>query len=311
MSSDMTSLLLVGGLVVGGIYLYNSGMLDSILGGFGGPQGPIFDQYEKEAEEGDGDEDEDEDKDEKKGKTGGKGGRGGKGGKSGRSGRKRNRDKRREDVYPPQGPMGYPTPQYIPPAGPPGLTSSMIPVQTPQYPPYTSQTVGTYSPYSPYNQFNAYQEYRTPPRGVASTMPDDNIGFTDIDTGKGYGCFQCQNFCRASPNSYQCASCRMPCKRISHQFIPPSKGWTIGPVGQIPYGSGGGGSYSPYGSYLGMMMDNLLGRGATFAEMDDYSQKRRFDCHNKLKRRAKGKDNSFVSQQDYYYDRNDIQLANV
>ena len=321
----MTNLLLLGAVGVGVYYAYSSGMLDSILGGLGagGPQGPVFDQFETEA---DGDEDDDDDDDEdddgdKKGKRGGGGDKkGGKRGDKKGGGKKRGGDRnrrKREDVYPQGGPpQGYPSaPPYIPPAAPPGLTPSMNYVNAPQYPPYTSQTVGTYSQYSPYNQFSSYQEYRTPPRGTASTMPDDNVGFTDIDTNKGYGCIQCQHYCRRSPNSYQCASCRMPCKRISHSFIPPAKGWTIAPVGTLPYGqqggptSMGGPQYSPYGSYLGTIVDTLLGKGATFAEMDDYSQSKRFDCHNRLKRRVRGKDNSFVSQSDYYYDRNNINLS--
>jgi hypothetical protein len=296
--ADMTELLVIGGVIVGGYYLYSSGMLDSILGGFMGPPPgyydgeDVYDQFEAEVEE------EEEEGKGKKGKGGKGGAAGGKGGKSG--GRKKK--KRREDVYPQQGPPpGYPGPQGPPPsAPPPGAISSLYPMNVPQGPPYQSRTVGTYSQYSPYNQFNAYQEYRTPPRGTASTMADDNIYFNDIDAGRSYQCYQCKTFCQSSPNSIQCQMCRMPCKNITHTFIPPSKGWTIAPVGQLPYYSG-----------LGMIADTLLGKGATFAEMDDYSQTRRFDCHNKLKRRVKGKDNQFVTQSDYYYDRNDIQFANV
>ena len=236
--ADMTELLVIGGVVIGGYFMYSSGMLDSILGGMGGggdygPQYPVFDQYEKEAEE-----DEDEDEDEKKG--GGRGGKGGKGGKGGGKsgsgsggGGGKKRKKRREDVYQQGPPPGYPSYQGPPPsAPPPGAISSLYPMNVPQGPPYHSQTVGTYSQYSPYNQFNAYQEYRTPPRGTASTMADDNINFNDIDAGKSYQCYQCKTFCQASPNSIQCKMCRMPCKNITHTFIPPARGWTIAPVGQ-------------------------------------------------------------------------------
>ena len=67
MSSEMTNILLLGGLVVGGYYLYSTGMLDSILGGFGPPpqEGPVVDQFESDAEEGGGDKDE-EKKDKKR-----------------------------------------------------------------------------------------------------------------------------------------------------------------------------------------------------------------------------------------------------
>ena len=205
--------------------------------------------------------------------------------------------------YPPTGQQQqYQSQPYYPPqpsAPPPGMISSLYPMNVPSGPPYTSQTVKTYSQYSPYNQFNMYQEYRTPGTGQATTWPDDNRTFSDIDTTRGPQCSYCYSICRRSPYSYGCATCRMPCKKVQHAFIPPARGWTIAPVGQQPY----------YSGYLGMVWDNLLGKGATFAEMDDYSQKKRFDCHNKLKRRVRGKDNSFVSQNDYYYDRNNIKLA--
>jgi hypothetical protein len=239
-----------------------------------------------------------------------------------KKGKKKDRDRDRDNEgyfdQPPQGPMGPPTQDiYGNPYGqnqlgypvnrnvlapPPGAISSLYPMQVPMTPPYVSQTVNTYSQYSPYNQFSQYQQYQTPQTGYMQTTPDDNIGFTDIDTNR-YGCATCKSRCQQSPYGYSCRICRAGCKRITHYYQPPQTGWTIGPAG------GGLGGPSTY-SFLGQLYDTLTG-GATFAEMDDYSQKRRFDCHNKLKRRVKGKDNSFVSQDDYYYDRNNISIANL
>lgn len=172
---------------------------------------------------------------------------------------------------------------------PPGLISSIQPMITPQGPPYISGTVNTYSQYSPYNQFNAYQQVQTQPWGVLSTYPDDNIAFSDIDTSR-FGCSSCKHYCSRNPYGLACRSCRPTCKKASHQYIPPQTGWTIGPV-QRPTA----------GVYLGQIADILTG-GATFAEMDDYSEKRRFDCHNHLKRPVRGKDNRFVTDEDYMYD---------
>ena len=214
-------------------------------------------------------------------------------------------------------------PQYIqtPNPPPPGTTSSLvpIPVDPNQPPPYISQTVGTYSPYSPYNQFDVYKQYQTPAQGRLAPMLDDNVGFTDIDTSR-FGCSSCKSVCRhRGPGSFSCMTCRPSCKKINHYFTPPQQGWTIGPVGQVsPYSYTQvppGAAYSPYQSYLGQVWNMLTGtgggHGATFMDTEDYHKDRRFDCHNKLRRRAHGKDNSFVSQEDYYYDRNDIKLANL
>src|SRR5215211_6785418 len=202
-----------------------------------------------------------------------------------------------------QNQLGYPVNRNVL-APPPGAISSLYPMQVPMTPPYVSQTVNTYSQYSPYNQFSQYQQYQTPQTGYMQTRPDDNIGFTDIDTSR-YGCSTCKSRCQQNPYGFQCRSCRLSCKKTTHYYQPPQTGWTIGPAGG---GLGGIGSYS----FLGQLYDTITGggEGATFAEMDDYSQKKRFDCHNKLKRRVKHKDNSFVTQDDYYYDRNNISIAN-
>jgi hypothetical protein len=194
-----------------------------------------------------------------------------------------------------QNQLGYPVNRNVLP-GAPGMLSSLYQQDIPMTPPYVSSTVNTYSQYSPYNQFSQYQQYQTPQTGYMQTAGDDNVNFTDIDTSR-YGCTVCKTRCQQSPYSFICQSCRMGCKRVTHYYQPPQTGWTITPAGGLP-------AYS----FLGQMYDTLTG-GATFAEMDDYSQKKRFDCHNKLKRRVRGKDNSFVSQEDYYYDRNDIQIA--
>lgn len=233
-----------------------------------------------------------------------------------------------QGAYPPGAiPPTYPQPppqlppQYPYGAPPPGLQSSLIPMNVPQAPPYVSQTVGTYSPYSPYNQFNAYQQYTTPSSGIISTWPDDNRNFSDIDTSKP-GCSSCKYSCSRHRYGYTCLSCRNPCKKITHVYRPPQSGWDIKPVGTIPYPwyqQGGGGyaqpppGYSPYGGYLGEVADLLSldmdeTGGATFAEMDDYHKGRRFDCHNKLKKRVHGKNNQFVAEDDYYNDFNRIQF---
>jgi hypothetical protein len=201
-----------------------------------------------------------------------------------------------------QNQLGYPVNRNVL-APPPGAISSLYPMQVPMTPPYVSPTVNTYSQYSPYNQFSQYQQYQTPQTGYMQTSPDDNVGFTDIDTNR-YGCSTCKSRCQQNPYGFSCRTCRMSCKKVTHYYQPPQTGWTISPAGGgLPGGIG------PY-SFFGQLYDTLTG-GATFAEMDDYSQKKRFDCHNKLKRRVKGKDNSFVTQDDYYYDRNNISIANA
>ena len=170
---------------------------------------------------------------------------------------------------------------------PPGLTSSLYPMNVPMGPPYISGTVGTYSPYSPYNQFKVYEQYQTPGWGMFSTLPDDNITFSDIDITTNPYCYDCKANCMSNPYGSRCRRCRLSCKRSTHSYRPPQTGWTISPVNR------------PTAQvFLGMLADTVS-RGATFAEMDDYSEKRRFDCHNHLKRRVKAKDNSFLTNEDY------------
>lgn len=192
-----------------------------------------------------------------------------------------------QQYYPPRPP---PTPQQYramqPPA--PGMVSSLDYINIPQYPPYTSPTVGTYSPYSPYNQFRAYHQYYTTPSGSLGLTPDDNTGFTDIDTSKP-GCTSCKAECRANRFGFRCASCRPVCKTFTHTYVPPQQGWNIGPA---PGGF----------SFLASVWDTITGEPRdTFADMDDYHRGRRFDCHNKLKRRVRPRDNRFVTAEDYYY----------
>jgi hypothetical protein len=171
---------------------------------------------------------------------------------------------------------------------PPGLTSSLYPMNVPMGPPYISGTVNTYSPYSPYNQFKVYEQYQTPGWGMFSTLPDDNITFTDIDITNPL-CYDCKANCMRNPYGSRCRKCRPSCKRSSHSYRPPQTGWTISPVNR------------PTAQvFLGMLADTVFGTKGTFAEMDDYSEKRRFDCHNHLKRRVKAKDNSFLSREDYF-----------
>lgn len=324
---SMASLLLVGGMLVGGYYLVTSGLLQSLLSGAGGysnalPTGPADGDVSLEGDTIEaavpppvtnypGGKDvvggiegavirrtsRDDDDDRKK--------------KRRRKNDDDDDDDERYQVYMPQQQQYQPPPQPIyrgtPVPPPPGMLSSLYPLPVAQNapPPYVSQTVGTYSPYSPYNQFNVYREYQTPSTGQMQTMPDDNVGFTDIDTTRA-ACAYCKNLCIANPYGSSCRRCRMPCKKVTHYYVPSQTGWTIGPVGTLPAQT-----YSPYyppatQSYLGMLADNI--RGAVFADMDDYHRGRRFDCHNKLKRRVKGKDNSFVTQEDYYYDRNNIDI---
>lgn len=306
----MTDLLTIGVLVVGGWYLINSGILSQITASLpGGVYNPQIFQEAKKAKDDDEDEDEDEDEGE---------------GQQQRPPPSQQQIPYGDDMIesPPQ---QQPQSQFIPGGGmpqqpyrypsnvpPPGLQSSLIPMDVPAGPPYISPTVGTYSQYSPYNQFGAYQRFYTPGQSYGLIIqPDDNIGYTDIDTRK-RGCSTCKRYCSSNRFGYRCSQCRYPCKKLTHQFTQPAVGWRIEAPGQVTPNYPPTSSYSPYGygGFLGMVWENLVGRhGATFEDMDDYHQGRRFDCHNKLKRRAKGKDNSFVSRQDYYYDRNAIDVA--
>jgi hypothetical protein len=325
MADSLSTLLGLGAIVGIGYYLYSTGALSNIIPGLPTSTGPFM-----------GDTAMDEEAIIAAMKAGGKGKRGGKDDDDDddddkKGGRRRGDGDRDRDSY--QGPPPNYAPQQPPPLPQyprnlpaPGMISSIYSLDIPNEPPYTSIPVNTYSQYSPYNQFSSYQQYKSAPWGVSQTAPDDNVTFNDIDTAK-FGCASCKHACQRNPYGFSCASCRPACKIVTNRFVPPQTGWTIAPANPIVPNTG---VYAPqyayrqptppqfgypYGyssqSFLGQVWDTLTGKGATFAEMDDYNQKRRFDCHNKLKRKVRGKDNSFVSQEDYYYDRNDIQIANA
>lgn len=269
-TADTMIAVLGAGLV--GLWLYSSGALNNFLG----QQPPQLQQqqipievYKKEKEDDDDDDDEEQ--------------------------------QQQQPFFPEEQFYQQPQmPQYQyqqGPAPPPGMQSSLIPMVTPSGPPYTSQTVRTYSPYSPYNQFRAYQPYQTYPQMSMGLTPDDNVNFSDISTTSRQ-CRYCKSRCSGNPASLTCLQCRPACKSITYTQIPSRLGWDIKPVGTIPT------NYSPYAG-LGMVFDYLAGNrkreGAVFTDMDDYHQKRRFDPHNKLRRRIhQGPNHPYVSYEDYY-----------
>lgn len=276
-TADTMIAVLGAGLV--GLWLYSSGALNQFLGGQQQPQQLQQQQiplevYKKEKEDEDDDEEEEDEDDER---------------------RKEQPFFPEEQLY---GPQVQPQYQYQGPAPPPGMQSSLIPMVTPSGPPYTSQTVRTYSPYSPYNQFRAYQPYQTYPQLSMGLTPDDNVNFSDISTTSRQ-CRYCKSRCSGNPASLTCLQCRPACKSVVYTQTPSMLGWDIKPVGTVPT------NYSPYTAGLGMVFDYLAGnrkrQGAVFTDMDDYNQKRRFDPHNKLRRRIhEGPNHPYVSYEDYW-----------
>lgn len=215
---------------------------------------------------------------------------------------------------------GYPRSTMSPAGNPaqPGLLSSLLKQNIPPMPSYATNPVGTYSPYSPYNQFYQYYQYSTNPTIYRDTKPDDNLAYTDIDKSKYYydtilgsgattSCVHCYNTCKQNPAGYGCRNCRPKCKVEEIRTLSQGgMGWNIGPANVV-------------GTFFTDIWETLTKGG--LHDSEHYDRDREFDCHNKRivkpghterqreRREEQFRHSKFIDEDDYQFDRNDIQIA--
>lgn len=215
---------------------------------------------------------------------------------------------------------GYPRSTMSPAGNPaqPGLLSSLLKQNIPPMPSYATNPVGTYSPYSPYNQFYQYYQYSTNPTIYRDTKPDDNFAFTDIDKSKYYydtllgsgattSCVHCYNTCKNNPAGYGCRNCRSKCKVEEVRTLSAGgMGWNIGPANVV-------------GTFFTDIWETLTKGG--LHDSEHYDRDREFDCHNKRimkpghtdrqreRREEQFRHSKFVDEDDYQFDRHDVQIA--